>query len=385
LRPCFLRQGFLIVSVLGGAEPALAQRLFWNPAITAGGGYDSNVFSEIGSGREDWLGLLRVEVPVGWNPRPRLGFEGRLLNISEWYRTYHELDDPRARTEGRLGLRFDRGRRTSFRLDGNYSESNQPAEVFTDAGLELGRTESKRYGGRASLEQGLGDRSTVELGYSHHVGDVAEIEDRFQSADLRLMHSFNRRTRVGVKGTFERRDSEANERLDSSAATLEWEQEASRELSWSLSAGARFVEAEDPRPEGRANLTWTRGRFTVRADYRHTLGYVPRRTELGERVGESITAGLRVEYRSRKVRLNAGPTYYRTENDSLDTEVWRGLAEVSVMPIRWIGLGASYAYQSQTGDVLTAAGTTDAGASRSQARVGVLIAPWNRPGKVDLP
>ena len=385
LNLCRGRSWLLIPIVLLGAEPVRAQRLAWNPTLSATAAYDSNVFAEAGSGREDWLGTLVIDVPVDFKPNPRFDGLARFANVSEWYRTFTPLDDPRARSDGRLAFRFEPQPRTEFRLEGTYRETNRPAEVFTDAGVELGRARTTGYGGSAGFTQGFGARSTLQLGYSYRYSEVTSLEDHVHSGNTALSFGVGGRTRLGVRGVFDRRFSETQDQFDSGAVLAAWDQEVSRRLSFSLSAGARFVESSDARPEAHATARWERGHWLVHASYARTLGYVPRRTDLPQRIGDSDRAELQVVFSSRRLRLAAGPTFYWTRNDTQDTRVWRALAEASFMPIRWLGLRASYSYLRQTGTVETEVEVRDVEGTRNVAHLGVVLAPWNRRGAESLP
>jgi|RhiMetdeSRZDD1v2_1073273.scaffolds.fasta_scaffold143914_3 hypothetical protein len=385
LNLCRGRSWLLIPIVLLGAEPVRAQRLAWNPTLSATVAYDSNVFAEAGSGREDWLGTLAIDVPVNFKPDPRFDALARFANVSERYRTFTQLDDPRARSDGRLAFRFEPQPRTEFRLEGTYRETNRPAEVFTDAGVELGRARTTGYGGSAGFTQGFGARSTLQLGYSYRYSEVTSLEDHVHSGNAALSVGVGGRTRLGVRGVFDRRFSETQDQFDSGAVLAAWDQEVSRRLSFSLSAGARFVESSDARPEAHATARWERGHWLVHASYARTLGYVPRRTDLPQRIGDSDRAELQVVFSSRRLRLAAGPTFYWTRNDTQDTRVWRALAEASFMPIRWLGLRASYSYLRQTGTVETEVEVRDVEGTRNVAHLGVVLAPWNRRGAESLP
>ncbi len=166
---------------------------------------------------------------------------------------------------------------------------------------------------------------------------------------------------------------------------LDWNQELSRHFSFSVSAGTRLSEGRDPRPEGRATLSWSRRRWAIRARYAHSIGYVPRATDLEGRLGTSDSAGVTVSYRARQWRLSAGPAYYWTRNSSYDTRVWRALGEVSFMPLDWLGVSATYSYVNQNGIVTSGGDPLDRDSTRHVGRVGVTIAPWNRRGAEGLP
>lgn len=374
-----------LVIAVAEPTPASAQRLSWNPVVTTAVAYDTNVLSGLGEGRDDWLGMLIVNVPVGYRPTPRFGVTAGYVNVSERYQTYPELDDWQARSAADVGVTWAPGRRTDLRAGGSYGQTNRPGEIFSEAGLELGRQPTTTYGGSAGLSQGLGAHTNLDLGYTYRYREAATIEDEFHGVDARLGRRFGDRTGLGLSWQYQRVDSEARDVYQAHILMLDWDQELSQHVSFAVSAGTRFSEGRDPRPEGRATLIWSRRRWAVGARYAHSIGYVPRTTDLEGRLGTSDSAGLTVSYRGRHWRLSAGPSYYWTRNSSYDTRVWRALAQVSFMPLDWLGLDATYSYVNQSGIVSLDTDPTNRDSTRHVGRVGVTIAPWNRRGAEGLP
>jgi hypothetical protein len=305
--------------------------------------------------------------------------------MGEAYQTLSELDDPRARSIGQLGLRWTARERTLLRIDATYGSSNRPADVFTDSGLELGREHSTTQTASAYVEQGLGTHSKMDAGYVYRLGKVGGLEDDFQAASARLWRRFSRRTELGLGWSLEHRLSETAEQNDANVVTAWWNQGLSRRLSLAASAGARLSEGFDPRLEAQANISWTRARWDARVRYSHSQAYVPRSTDLAGRLSTSDTVGLTLTYKTSRLRFSLSPTYYWTRNSSLDIEVGRALAEVTFLTNRWLGLTAAYSHQRQTGTQIVGASPQDASGSRGYGVVGILIAPWNRYGAEDLP
>jgi hypothetical protein len=189
-----------------------------------------------------------------------------------------------------------------------------------------------------------------------------------------------------VRGAFERRLSENDERFDSSIVTANWNQELTPRLSFAVAAGARFSQDAKTRPEGHASLTWQRQHWEAQASYAHTLGYAPRRgSSLADRLGTTDTAGVTLARTSRRWRLSAGPSWYWTRNDSQDVRSFRVIAQLDVSLANWMSLNATYGYQTQNGSVGSGNQLQDADSNRSMGRAGIVLAPWNRRGAESLP
>jgi hypothetical protein len=367
------------------AAVAHAQKLSWNPVVTAAGASDSNVFGQLGKGSADRYATFILDVPIDYKPGVRLGLRGRYLDAGEAYQRHSELTNAQARQQGQLGLLFAPRQRTKLHLDGSYGQTNRPSEVFSDTGIEFGRERTTDYLATAGLNQGLSSRSTLNFEGLYRVSRIGNIEDRSQAASASLLRNFSRRTALGLNWRFERRSSETHERFDSNIASAIWNQEVSSRLSFSVSAGARIASDAKTRPEGHADVFWRRTHWEVQASYGHTLGYVPQRSDLPQRLGSADSTALMVRLKNRHWRLTAGPSWFWTRNDSLDLRVVRVLTQVDLMVADWLGLSASYAYQRQNGTLSSGASTADAYSTRSVGRVGIVLAPWNRHGAEGLP
>jgi hypothetical protein len=350
-----------------------------------GVGHDSNVFAETDDPAEDAFGRFLLLVPVDYRPSQRLSLLGRYSNTGEAYRTLSELNTPQARSSSLIGLRWSARERTLVNLDASYGETNRPAELFSDSGLELGREYTTNRRASAQIEQRLGAHSKLDLDYAYRLGRVASVRDELHTASGGISRHFSRRTELGLSCSLERRLSETSEQNDSMVLSASWNQDLSRRWSLSVSAGTRLREEWEARPEGRAIHRWTRERWAAQARYVRSLTYVPRQTDLAGRLSTSDTIGLTLTYASRRLRVSAGPTYYWTRNSTLDIEVGRAQGEATFMATRWLGLVSAYSHQRQVGTQIVGTVPQDASGSRGLVVVGILIAPWNRSGAESLP
>jgi hypothetical protein len=349
-----------------------------------GVGYDSNVFAETGGATEDGFGRFLLQVPVEYRPSQRLGLAGRYSNMGEAYQTLSELDNPQARSSALVGLRWSARERTVVRLDAIYGETNRPAELFTDSGLEFGREHTTSRTASGHVEQRLGAHSKLDLGYTYRLGNLGSVQDAFHGVVGNVSRRFSSRTELGLGWSLERHVSETADQDDSAVVSAGWNQDLSRRWFLSLSVGARLRDSSEIRPEGRAILSWSRGSWSAQARYARSQSFVPRPTDLAGRLNTSDTVGLTLTHASRRLRLSLNPTYYWTRSSSLDIEVGRALGEVTFMANRWLGLSTAYSYQRQVGTQIVGASPQDASGSRGIAVVGILIAPWNRSGADSL-
>jgi Putative beta-barrel porin 2 len=381
---CALRRATGIVPVwfllgLGSAHLAGAGDFSVKPILSAGVGYDSNIFYQPSDPTDDYFGSVAVRVPVEYKISPHSGLTASYLGSGEWYRDLTQLDRFPTRQLGSLDYSYGSGRSLSLGLGGFYSESQRAEDVFPESGVQFRRGRARSAGGRASLSRKLTRREDLALTYNYGRSlyqDDQRADSHTGTASIarRISHD----SRLDVRYLVQRYSFAADAGRDTSqSVTAGWSQRLWRNNSLKLRAGGRFV-GGTTRPELEASLAHEWRRSTLTASYSRTRTFVP----TSDRFGDTDRADLAFTHQTRSFRFVASSAYYRTRSEARDTDYESvvGRVDAVYMMTRWLGLGATYRYTYQRPKEAAAIATT-----RHVGQFGFVVAPWGAQEPHGLP
>lgn len=360
-----------LVSLALLPAPLAAGQLSFKPVFTLEAAYDTNVFFTADDPQNDYFGSVGLDFPLEYRGSSRSSISLRYFAAGERYRELTQLDDFPIRQNASLAYSYAPQRGWSLGLNGGYSESQRPEDVFPATGLDLGRRKSQSASGGASLGRTLGQYGKLDLGYSYSRALYLENETTdYQSGYASLGRSFGGRTRLDARYLYDRYGFEDGTSDASHAATLGLTHSFSPRTSLSLRGGMRFA-AGETNPEAEAALTHTWPRGSISLSYSHTRAFAPVRGGATS-LSEVDRGGLSLSFQGRRHRVSLSPGYYRNRAETFESETWRGSFDAVYMVKWWLGLGAGYAYTFQR-RLDEPRDETE----RHVGRVGLVIAPWN--------
>jgi hypothetical protein len=339
-------------------------------------GYDSNIFLLADDPISDWYWNVTIDLPFRYKLSRRSTLSLGYRAEGEWYSEQTtQLDDQPSRQNAGLSYAYGAERGFTFGLRGNYNESQRPEDVFTESGVDFGRSRARTASAGTSVGHSLGPRGRLSLDYNYSRALYREDENNeLHIASAVLGRQFSRRTRLDLRYAYSRylfSEADVSDEVtrNSQVATLGIGQSFGRGTTLSAIGGIRFTDGNTT-PEASVSLSksWRGGSVSI--FYAHTQAFVPSSNANGA-LSEVDSAGAGVSLVGRRHRVSLSPSYYRNRIGDFNTETFRGVFDFVYKLSRWLGLGGNYQYTYQeSSDLLRDK------AKRQVARFNIVISPW---------
>jgi hypothetical protein len=323
------------------ADPSLAlgqpasSRVQIQPTLRFQAEHTDHVLNTAAAER-DWLGRIAGTLALNWVPsqRTRVAVNGGL--DTEGYKDHDELNTLPVRQQVGLTIARALSRQTNVSFGFGYQQTEIPGEIVDPGGLDIGRGTGRGWSGLAMLTRIVGPRDRVGAHYMYRVIELPGSPiDRAHVAQLRWGHA------------------------------------ATRELGFTMEAGAAWI-ADRFVPEAalKVQRSFRRADFSLSAARSHS----PFPEEDQSVDTNSVSANLSVPM-SRKLTLSLGPGYFTTSGGSGGrSQSLRGAATLALRLGSGANLSATYRYSHERqGARAGAQGAASFG--HSVYTVGLSVAP----------
>lgn len=295
--------------VIAPAAATAQSRAFLSPSFTAAHTYESNLFAAPASlgPRADFISQLGPSLIAGYQSLPfELAVNYQIL--AERYQRHVELNDPAARQEAGVALRYRPRERFSLSADAGYISTRTPSEFNLRSGLDAGRAPAERVALASAMTFNFTPATTFNAAYTLErdvlVGVMTSATHRPRAGIA---------TRTGVRNAY-RLDYELRRFAFSGGAPMvshalvgSWQHELTQRVGCEIAVGPRISDGAI-RPDVATRLRWRL------ADADISLAYVRTdMTAIGERGTFDVHAlSSTVSYRpARRVSLDVTPLLSR--------------------------------------------------------------------------
>jgi hypothetical protein len=240
----------------------------------------------------------------------------------EYFAEHPDLSGVANRKRAGLEMQYAPELATTIGLAAAYAETETPAELQPQTGIELGRRTTRLWSLSPSLSHRFNTRTSGEASYAYH-----EI------------------TSPGFT-------SVAPTSTTSHALTVGWVSKLSHDTVLSIDAGPRLSDgALQPEVSGTLSHRFKSGQVSL--TYQRTETVVI--GQAGTAETNSVLAALGLSL-TRRLQMNLGAGFSdTTANLGADVLVYRASASLSYRLTKWLGISANYRFtrQEQTGPPLT--------------------------------
>jgi hypothetical protein len=294
---------------LEAGGPGLPQGLVLTPNISLSAFFDDNVFLA----RDTPQGSAGARVTGGLGLSKsgrRVSFRASYGFASDVFFEFPEIDDLLAAQSATVGLQYQVGRRTGAYLQGRYSMSRRPGDLFPETGLTFGRGAAETYSSGVGVTRQIGRDARLGFSYGYSVLVSAPqrevVETPSENWSVNVSKKVARRTTVG----------------------------GSVGVS---NIGGVF------RPTFSVSLSHARNRISLGMGY--SRGYYPLPT--AQEAAETESLGAKVGWRWGRFSLSLSPRY-SLNSDALNLVRSYSLAAGAGLSLgRWVSLRISYSGRSQ--------------------------------------
>lgn len=315
------------------------------PSVTATEEFDDNVFSQSTHRESDFISRLAPNLKAGYQSKPFTLLASGGID-AEYFADHQDLSGVANRKRAGLELRYVpelTGPTTTLTLNVAYAESQTPAELQPQTGIEAGRRTTQLWTVAPALTHRFNLRTSGDASYSYSDTVSGGLSQVTQQARVGLSSQLTRLDTGTVHYTLSLIDS-GGLSSTSHAFTLGWVSKLSHTTTLSLEAGPRLTDGQLA-PQitaglthhfkiGDASLTYTRAETTV-------IG------QAGVSETNSVLAAL-VLTPLRRLQLNLGAGFSNTSSgQGADILVYRANASVAYRLTKWLSLTANYRFSRQ--------------------------------------
>jgi hypothetical protein len=348
-----LAVSFLAVSAISALTPGAAwAQAGWyiTPALSASEEFDDNVFSQTSQRESDFISRLSPSFKAGYQSKPLTLLISGGIDV-EYFAEHPDLSGVANRKRAGLEMQYAPELATTIGLAAAYAETETPAELQPQTGIELGRRTTRLWSLSPSLSHRFNTRTSGEASYAYHEITSPGFTSVAQQAQLGISSLLSRLDTGRLRYTLGIIDAGPTS-TTSHALTVGWVSKLSHDTVLSIDAGPRLSDgALQPEVSGTLSHRFKSGQVSL--TYQRTETVVI--GQAGTAETNSVLAALGLSL-TRRLQMNLGAGFSdTTANLGADVLVYRASASLSYRLTKWLGISANYRFtrQEQTGPPLT--------------------------------